>query len=64
MLEYSLDEAKELLLKNFSSAKKSLEQVSEDLDFCKDQVTTIEVAMARVYNWEVQEKKKRETSTS
>ena len=64
MLEYSLDEAKELLVKNFSSAQKSLEQVNEDLDFCKDQVTTIEVAMARVYNWEVQEKKKKETSSS
>lgn len=63
MLEYSLDEAKKLLLKNFSSATKTLEEVNEDLDYCKDQVTTLEVAMARVYNWDVHEKKK-ETPSS
>lgn len=63
MLEYSLDEARKLLLKNFSSATKTLEEVNEDLDYCKDQVTTLEVAMARVYNWDVHEKKK-ETPSS
>ena len=63
MLEYTTGEALELLQKNLSGATKSLEQVKEDLDFCKDQTTTLEVAMARVYNWEVQVKKKKEPSS-
>lgn len=63
MLEYTTDEAVALLHKNLTAATKSLEQVMEDLDFCKDQTTTLEVAMARVYNWEVQEKRKKEASS-
>ena len=63
MLEYSTDEAMQLLQKNLSVATTSLEQVKEDIDFCKDQITTLEVAMARVYNWDVQERKKKDTST-
>ena len=62
MLEYTTGEAMELLEKNLGAATKSLEQVCEDLDFCKDQITTIEVAMARVYNWDVQERRKKDSS--
>ncbi|XP_014251093.1 prefoldin subunit 3 [Cimex lectularius] len=53
MLEYPLDEAIELLEKNISNAKKNLERVENDLDFLRDQFTTTEVNMARVYNWNV-----------
>lgn len=62
MLEYSTDEATQLLEKNLGAATKSLEEVQGDIDFCKDQITTVEVAMARVYNWDVQLRKKKETS--
>lgn len=64
MLEYSTDEAIELLEKNLGAATRSLEEVRGEIDFCKDQITTVEVAMARVYNWDVQQRKKKETSSN
>nr|CAG4636662.1 EOG090X0IRH [Eubosmina coregoni]SVE70176.1 EOG090X0IRH [Eubosmina coregoni] len=53
MLEYSLEDAKALLEKNHETATKSLAQVHYDLDFLRDQMTTTEVNMARLYNWDV-----------
>ncbi|KAI0229030.1 Prefoldin subunit 3 [Lamellibrachia satsuma] len=53
MLEYELDDAEKLLKKNQEAAIASLEQVDTDLGFLRDQLTTIEVNMARVYNWDV-----------
>lgn len=53
MLEYTLDDAQELLTKNIQAAKKNLAYIEHDLDFVRDQFTTTEVNMARVYNWDV-----------
>lgn len=53
MLEYTLDDAMSLLAKNIETAKKNLSHVEHDLDFLRDQFTTTEVNMARVYNWDV-----------
>ncbi|KAL8606037.1 hypothetical protein ACOMHN_040035 [Nucella lapillus] len=53
MLEYTLDDADELLERNLGAAFKTLTQVEEDLGFLRDQMTTLEVNMARVYNWDV-----------
>ncbi|PIK41574.1 putative prefoldin subunit 3 [Apostichopus japonicus] len=53
MLEYELQDAEALLTKNLSAANSALKQVSFDLDFLRDQYTTVEVNMARVYNWDV-----------
>lgn len=53
MLEYTLDDAQEVLTKNIEAAKKNLGYVEHDLDFVRDQFTTMEVNMARIYNWEV-----------
>ena len=64
MLEYSTDEATQLLEKNLGVATRSLKEVQGDIDYCKDQITTVEVAMARVYNWDVQQRKKKEASSS
>ncbi|MCH1932679.1 prefoldin subunit 3, partial [Shewanella sp. A25] len=49
MLEYTLNDALELLNKNIDTAKKNLSFVEHDLDFLRDQFTTTEVNMARVY---------------
>ncbi|XP_063241272.1 prefoldin subunit 3 [Bacillus rossius redtenbacheri] len=57
MLEYTLDDASELLEKNIDSAKKNLSHVEHDLDFLRDQFTTTEVNMARVFNWDVKRRK-------
>ncbi|KAI4457896.1 prefoldin subunit 3 [Holotrichia oblita] len=53
MLEYSLEDAKQLLTQNISTATKNLGYVEHDLDFLRDQFTTTEVNMARVFNWDV-----------
>jgi len=57
MLEYTLDEAKQLLRENLTAASNALANTAKDLDFLKDQITTSEVNMARVYNWDVQRRK-------
>lgn len=53
MLAYPIDEAIELLEGKLSAAKTSLKNCEEDLDFLREQITTMEVATARVYNWDV-----------
>ncbi|OWF54616.1 prefoldin subunit 3-like [Mizuhopecten yessoensis] len=53
MLEYTIDDATSLLEKNLDAASKNLTQVDDDLSYIRDQTTTLEVNMARVYNWDV-----------
>ena len=50
MVEYSYDEAIKLLMRNLASAEEKLAETESDIDFLKDQTTTTEVNMARVYN--------------
>ncbi|KAG6483704.1 probable prefoldin subunit 3 isoform X2 [Zingiber officinale] len=57
MLEYSLEEAKSLLDKNLENAKASLEVLVGDLQFLRDQVTITQVTVARVYNWDVHQRR-------
>ena len=45
MLEYPIDEAEQMLMKNLSNAKRSLTVVDEDLEFITDQCTTLEVGI-------------------
>jgi prefoldin subunit 5 len=58
MLAYPLDEAAALLESKLSAAQMSLDNCEEDLDFLREQVTTLEVATARVYNWDVAQRRK------
>ncbi|KAJ3584987.1 hypothetical protein NHX12_013710 [Muraenolepis orangiensis] len=58
MLEYDIDEAQALLEKNLSTASRNLDSLEEDLDFLRDQFTTTEVNMARVYNWDIKRRSK------
>ncbi|KAH0529511.1 hypothetical protein TsFJ059_004247 [Trichoderma semiorbis] len=58
MLSYPVDEAETLLTSKLSAAQTSLSNCEEDLDFLREQITTMEVATARVYNWEVVQKRK------
>ncbi|XP_015123702.1 prefoldin subunit 3 [Diachasma alloeum] len=62
MLEYTLDDAQDLMVKNIESAKKNLNHVDHDLDFVRDQFTTTEVNMARVYNWDVKRRQAAKTT--
>merc|ERR1711881_568054 len=56
MLEYTYDEALELLTNNFTQASETIESLDNDLDFIKDQITTTEVNIARVYNQDVRDR--------
>ncbi|XP_059470323.1 prefoldin subunit 3 [Neocloeon triangulifer] len=56
MLEYTLDGASELLTKNTEAAKRNLGYIEHDLNFLRDQLTTTEVNMARVFNWDVKKR--------
>lgn len=57
MLEYPLLEAQALLTEKLTTARLTLEQVTEDLQFLREQITTMEVNMARVYNYDVKSRK-------
>lgn len=45
MLEYTYEEAKDLLTSKVASAKTSLKNTIEDLEFLRDQITTMEVSI-------------------
>jgi len=53
MMEFTFDEAEKLLSGNLETATVNLSRVDEQLGFLRDQITTTEVNMARVYNHEV-----------
>ena len=57
MCEYDLEEASKLLSDKLNVIETNLETCQSDLDYLKEQVTTMEVNMARVYNYEVKNKK-------
>jgi prefoldin subunit 5 len=58
MLEYTYDEAIELLKSKFSKAKKDLAETKEDLAVIRNQIITSEVNISRIYNWDVRVKRK------
>lgn len=63
MLEYPLDEAVELLNTRLSNNKEQLKTVQEDLEFLRENITTMEVNTARLYNWDVERRKKQRDET-
>lgn len=62
MLEYTCEEALELLQKNLENAKGSLDVVVADLQFVRDQSTITQVTIARVYNWDVHQRRLRQVA--
>lgn len=57
MLEYPFEEARELLKTNLSNCRKNLETNQKDLDFMKDCCTTTEVSIARIYNYDISQRR-------
>ncbi|EXX77821.1 Pac10p [Rhizophagus irregularis DAOM 197198w] len=49
MLEYTLQEAKELLENKLDTNQNALKNVLEDLEFLREQVTTMEVSILLSY---------------
>lgn len=64
MVEYGYDDALVLLGKNLANAEAKIAETEEEIDFLKDQITTTEVQMARVYNQGVANKQAAETKKS
>jgi len=62
MLEYSCEEARKLLKCNLENAKASLEVILTDLEFVRDQVTITQVTIARVYNWDVHQRRMKQAT--
>ena len=50
MVEYDFEEAIKLLERNLSNANTRIVQSDEDIGYLKDQITTTEVNIARIYN--------------
>lgn len=61
MLEYPLDEAVDLLKVRLSNNIEQLKTLNEDLDFLRQNITTMEVNTARLYNWDVERMKNMKT---
>ncbi|PYI32229.1 Prefoldin, subunit 3 [Aspergillus indologenus CBS 114.80] len=58
MLAYPIAEAAAMLADKLAVAQTSLRNCEEDLEFLREQITTLEVATARVYNWDVVQRRK------
>ena len=62
MVAYPLGEAEDMLQGRVEKARETLQACEEDMEFLRVQITTVEVATARVYNWDVVEKRKRKAN--
>ncbi|KAG7085931.1 hypothetical protein E1B28_003478 [Marasmius oreades] len=59
MLSYKIPAAIELLKSKLKAAEKSLANTEEDLEFLREQLTVMEVNMARVYNADVKRRREK-----
>ncbi|THH06851.1 hypothetical protein EW145_g3804 [Phellinidium pouzarii] len=57
MLSYKIPEAIELLRSKLSVSEQNLTNLSSDLEYLKEQVTIMEVNLARVFNWDVKRRR-------
>ncbi|CAL9734449.1 prefoldin subunit 3 [Monosporozyma servazzii] len=58
MLEYPVPEAITLLQDKLADSQTSLDNCQEDLEFLRENITTMEVMCARLYNWDVEQRRK------
>ena len=59
MLSYKIPAAIELLKVKLEAANSSLNNTIEDLEFIREQMTVMEVNTARVYNWDVKQRREK-----
>jgi prefoldin subunit 5 len=62
MVEYPLDEARTLLEANLATCKSSLTEIEADMAAVKDSITITEVSVARVFNWDVEQRRQRKAA--
>ncbi|KIK58785.1 hypothetical protein GYMLUDRAFT_45088 [Collybiopsis luxurians FD-317 M1] len=59
MLSYKIPLAIELLRSKLDAAETSVANLTADLEFLREQLTMMEVNMARVYNWDVKRRREK-----
>lgn len=59
MLSYKIPAAIELLRSKLEAAENNVASLTEDLEFLREQLTIMEVNMARLYNWDVKRRRDR-----
>eukprot|EP00011_Vannellida_sp_DIVA3-517-6-12_P009941 CAMPEP_0114620836 /NCGR_PEP_ID=MMETSP0168-20121206/8927_1 /TAXON_ID=95228 ORGANISM="Vannella sp., Strain DIVA3 517/6/12" /NCGR_SAMPLE_ID=MMETSP0168 /ASSEMBLY_ACC=CAM_ASM_000044 /LENGTH=182 /DNA_ID=CAMNT_0001832033 /DNA_START=41 /DNA_END=587 /DNA_ORIENTATION=- len=64
MVEYPIEDALAVLEGNLATAQEHLGQVTEDLQFLKAQITTVEVNIARVFNHDVKARRRAREAAS
>ena len=57
MLSYPIPTAVALLTQRLESAETNLTQLVSDMEWLKEQITVMEVNVARVYNWDVKNRR-------
>lgn len=56
-MAYPIEEANTLLSDKLNAANENIEQLGQDIGFLREQITTVEVTMARIYNYTVKQRK-------
>ncbi|EDQ85049.1 uncharacterized protein MONBRDRAFT_29713 [Monosiga brevicollis MX1] len=64
MLEYEIDEAHDLLKAQVEGLESSIATAADTLDFLKNQITTVQVNLARLYNWQVIKNREKKASAA
>eukprot|EP00877_Chromochloris_zofingiensis_P005786 jgi/Chrzof1/15208/Cz09g31200.t1 len=64
MVEYPLEEAQQLLTKNLANCKTNLATHTSDLEMVRESRTITEVSIARVFNWDVEQRRKGKESAA
>ena len=64
MMEYPLDEAIELLHTQIKDCEEKLSEAEQDVEFLRENITTMEVNTARLYNWDVERRQKERLASS
>ena len=64
MLEYPLDEAIDMLVQRLKIAENSKKITLEDIEYLRENITTMEVNISRAYNWGVNLRKQKEKTTA
>jgi prefoldin subunit 5 len=63
MVAYPVDEAIELLTQKLELQGTNMKTCQEDLEFLREQITTMEVNIARTYNWDVKRRREAQPTT-
>ncbi|CAL6093790.1 Prefoldin_subunit 3 [Hexamita inflata] len=61
MVDYTVEEAKNLIQENIRNVEKQIKDCELNLEFLKEQITIIEVSVSRVFNYDVQQRKLNQT---